>query len=121
MSFFVHIYFWLQVARGDLDEITSDNNHVFILDYTLNSVVLAISLIRLMSIPISIKIDNAFQRDISWSSYYLQSGFSEFILTIICFALEQSIVGLWFRIIRLVLFASVFDEAFPVISVILVS
>ena len=100
--------------------MTSDNQHIFILDYVLNSSVLILAILRMISIPITVKIENAFQREINWLSLYFQSGFSEFVLTVICFGLGLSYLGLWFRMIRMLLFASVFDEAFPVISVILV-
>jgi hypothetical protein len=90
-------------------------------DIAINLLFIVESLFVLMSVPISIKIERAFNREIDWTTTFFRSGVMDLIVAILCFLFRETDVGLWFRIARVLTLARVFLEVFPYIEVLTVN
>lgn len=91
-----------------------------ILDIITNILFIVESLLVLASIPISIKIEQAFNRKIVWSSLLSRSGIPDLCVAVLCSIYRHSLIGGWFRIIRVLTLARVFLEIFPYIDILTV-
>ena len=115
-----YLIHFLQISERNLQDKSYEHDVLSSLDIVINILLILKSIALLLSIPISIKIENAFNREIDWSVLFFYSGIIDFVISIICLSLTTSVLGLWFRILRTLILARVFLEVFPYIQVLMV-
>jgi len=93
---------------------------VMVLDVIINALFIFESLMVMLSVPMTIKIEKAFDREIDYVSVFLSSGTVDLVVAVLCAIWRNSNVGSWLRIIRVVTLARVFLEISPYIQILLV-
>jgi hypothetical protein len=92
-----------------------------VIDTISNVIFLIDGVLRMSGLYIRLCIESAFNRDVSYVSTTLRSGFIDTTMTILSFAYGLEFLGLWFRIFRLMVLFSVLMDLFPHLDVLLVS
>lgn len=87
----------------------------------MNSWFLLESFLRFFAVPIKVRIEEAFHRDVDAVDLLQHSGVRDVAVVLICFSLGLTELGLWFRLIRLLFITSSFFELVPHIDVLMVS
>lgn len=93
----------------------------FVLENFVNAWFMMDSMVCFCGVPIRVKIEEAFQREVTTEAVIVSSGTFSFIMAIVCFSLGQSWEAVWFHLIRLMLMTSALLELVPHIDVLMVS
>lgn len=91
-----------------------------ILEHLVNAWFLVDSFICLCGVPIRVKIEEAFQREVTAHHVFIHSGIFSTLVACVCFGLGQSIEGVWFHLLRFLLMTSALLDFMPHIDVLMV-
>ena len=98
---------------------SSQDFHFFVLDNIVNSWLLVKGTVRLCGLFMRIKIEKAYQREVTVIDAILGSGVLQLLATCACFGFGFTDVGLWIRLVRLALTTSTVLEVFPHINILM--
>lgn len=111
----------MQAPQANLGVNNSTDYGFQVLDDIVIFIFLLDSILRLSGVFIRINIEKAFNREVNPYSVFRQSGFVDIIVTILNISFGfTSIIGIWLRLLRLILITSTVLDLFPHIDVLMV-
>lgn len=119
MSVFVLIY---MAPKIDIDYKNEHDHVVFYVDLFVNAGFLVDSINRALSIPMHVRVSKAFGRETNGLDLLFSSGgLRDAPVVILSLAFGLGAPGLWFRLLLLISLTPSFIEAFPHLSILLLS